>query len=100
MKYLFILAGIVITVACSVPPQTSFPVQTTPTPAVPASQVIIIPAPGVEVKTEKIHSEKPQPKKQNKLISDPLNPCAGIDTSDPTDDVRSKLNCLDKTLTK
>jgi len=75
MRYALLISAIILA-ACTVPPMEQMPEPK------PASPEIKVTAPRI-VQPQPVPKQKPQ-----------QSPCANIATGDPTEDVRSKLDCL------
>ena len=78
MRYVLI-AAVLFTAACSVPPMTPPP---EPRAEIPESPTIKIAAPRIE-------PQKPIKPTQRS------SPCSDIDTGDPVEDTRAKLDCME-----
>jgi hypothetical protein len=86
MRYTIFVFALYFFTACTVPPQSPPPVQT----SVPAPMAIL---PEIEVHAER---ETPLARKPARKVRLSAAPCAGIDTGNETKDVRAKLDCLER----
>lgn len=85
MRHAFFVFVVYFFVACTVPPQSTPPVQT-------SAPVPVAVLPEIEVRAER---EMPPARKPARKVRLSATQCAGIDTGNPRDDVRAKLDCLD-----
>lgn len=86
MRYIFI-AAVTLAAACTFPPMTPATESRSDVtePMIPESSVIHVTAP------KELPPQKPGPK---------ASPCVGIETGDPVQDTREKLDCIDLHISK